>query len=521
MMLKILKFMILILLMLSILLVLLMRASATLKLSLNLSLLYSDYAEAQVSIKVMRKKKDPSAPKPPLNSYMEFAQVERPRILLQLPDIPNNEVNKEIGLRWKNLSKEEKEKFKLKYHENKEKYMEEMQTFEKNPVDQNIEKPSRKKRKKDPLAPKLPLSSFMEFGKQERVKVLSELGNISIGDVGRELGKRWRALSKEEKDVFEREAKENREKYEMEKKKYDEKQNSMKDDISSSSTQSLTISDHSHDQDCGSQQCEDGSDSHGPDSPQLGTEPPQLGPESPQPGPALQDHVRDPPDHSADPKDHGSDTILPPAIKLTDLGFAKQKKYPWHPALRIGVMAKGTRLKVQFFGTGQFGTVDKSKWLAFSEQVEDRIKTPNLMKAAAFKRGLEQMKSLRDKLKSGNGVSVTASGIEFIPQIGGRRFRSLNKDQLQKEEEENLRQMEKKMRQEEGSKTWKCRDCTWTGKYRHRAKLHARDCGQRKMIISKKSIKKKFECSNLKCELSFALRSQLLDHYRYVLSHFD
>ena len=59
----------------------------------------------------------------------------------------------------------------------------------------------------------------------------------------------------------------------------------------------------------------------------------------------------------------GSDTLrsFPAAdtedsvILLENLGFAKQSKYPWHPALKKGLLAKGSRVSVQFFGTGQSG----------------------------------------------------------------------------------------------------------------------------------------------------------------------
>ena len=95
----------------------------------------------------------------------------------------------------------------------------------------------------------------------------------------------------------------------------------------------------------------------------------------------------------------------------------------------------------------------------------------------------------------------------------------LNKDHLQKEEEENTRLMEKKMMQEVGSMFWTCRDCSWKAKYRHKAKAHARDCGQRQKKYIRKARGKKFECSNGTCELTFPLLSQLQDHYRYLKSY--
>ena len=108
------------------------------------------------------------------------------------------------------------------------------------------------------------------------------------------------------------------------------------------------------------------------------------------------------------------------------------------------------------------------------------------MKCAAFRKGLDQMRSLWEKIKHDGNIPASESGIEFTPQIGGRKFRSLNKDCLQKEEEENLLQMEKKMRQVVGGKVWTCRDCSWRGKFSHKAKAHARMCGQRRREHVKK-----------------------------------
>ena len=47
------------------------------------------------------------------------------------------------------------------------------------------------KKKKDPNAPKQPLSAYFIFSTEERLKVKEENPNYSICDVAKELGKRW------------------------------------------------------------------------------------------------------------------------------------------------------------------------------------------------------------------------------------------------------------------------------------------------------------------------------------------
>lgn len=49
---------------------------------------------------------------------------------------------------------------------------------------------------------KKPLSGFMKFSKQERQSVIKENPGIEFTAIGKELGKRWRALSDSEKSKY-------------------------------------------------------------------------------------------------------------------------------------------------------------------------------------------------------------------------------------------------------------------------------------------------------------------------------
>ena len=422
-----------------------------------------------------KKLRDPCSPKPPVNSYLEFAHEVRERIVLDAGgSLSSAEIAKEIGSRWRKLSGEEKKKYEKRYSDNKEKYLklradqaEKTNTTEIEALVAPTPTKPKKKKKRDVLAPKLPLSSFMEFGKVERPKILAELGGISLTEVGRELGNRWRSLSNEEKKVFEDKSKENKLKYQKEKASLEQKR--LSDNLAS------------------------------PDNFV----------------PPLQEEVQPESSPGTSPPLSSSQSDSRP-ITENDLGFAQQKKFPWHPALKTGTLANGSRIRVTLFGTGETITVDKSKWVVFSDRSENRIKTQSRMRNAAFRKGLDQMKSLWEKVQRESDIPSSSSGIEFTPRIGGRKFRALNKDALQKEEAENLLQMEKKMRQEVGSKLWTCKDCSWKGFFRHKAKAHARSCGQRKRENIKQFKKKKFHCSSENCEMSFNMKSKLVAHYKSV-----
>ena len=173
-------------------------------------------------------------------------------------------------------------------------------------------------------------------------------------------------------------------------------------------------------------------------------------------------------------------TASPPeSVKLGDLGFAKEKGFPWHPALCSGSVVKGKRRIVIFLGTGQRVHVNESDWMEYSEEALSRIRRSS-HKSSAFQKGLKELNDLRAKLVQGQLVS--SSGVSVSDQLPTRRFQNLKKDHLQLEEEENDRQLMSKMSYCEESKLWSCKDCPWKGPCRHKAKGHTRDCCKRRKL---------------------------------------
>ena len=77
------------------------------------------------------------------------------------------------------------------------------------------------KKLKDPEAPRRPLSPFMLFVREERAKVVMDMGNSkAIGDVGKELGRRWGLIDQEGKKKYEEAFREDKARYEEEMKTY-------------------------------------------------------------------------------------------------------------------------------------------------------------------------------------------------------------------------------------------------------------------------------------------------------------
>merc|ERR1712172_252232 len=147
--------------------------------------------------------KDPNAPKKPLSAYFLFSQEERLKVKAENPDYSITEVAKELGKRWATLNPDIKTVYEQRYQDARRIYETEMNTY----------KP---KKKKDPNAPKQPLSAYFIFSTEERLKVKNENPNFSICEVAKELGRRWAEMDPSLKQRFQARAEEGRQKYDVE-----------------------------------------------------------------------------------------------------------------------------------------------------------------------------------------------------------------------------------------------------------------------------------------------------------------
>lgn len=78
----------------------------------------------------------------------------------------------------------------------------------------------KKKKKKDPSAPKNPISAYLFFVTEQRAKTTGRKDGKSFSEVARELGKKWKELSADEKQPYLQRAKEDKERYRLAKKEF-------------------------------------------------------------------------------------------------------------------------------------------------------------------------------------------------------------------------------------------------------------------------------------------------------------
>ncbi|XP_051253186.1 high mobility group protein B1b [Dicentrarchus labrax] len=152
--------------------------------------------------------KDPRKPRGKMSSYAYFVQTCREEHKKKHPEASVNfaEFSKKCSERWKTMSPKEKGKFEDMAKLDKVRYEKEMKNY-------IPPKGQKKKRFKDPNAPKRPPSAFFIFCADFRPKVKSEHPGLSIGDTAKKLGDMWNSSTAEDKQPYEKKAAKLKEKY--------------------------------------------------------------------------------------------------------------------------------------------------------------------------------------------------------------------------------------------------------------------------------------------------------------------
>lgn len=122
-----------------------------------------------------------------------------------------------VAARYKTLSAEERAKWDEKAKADKKRYEEEMANYSAPEESDNdeLEQP-KKKAKKDKNAPTRARSAFIFFGSDIRDKIKSENADLSFAEVNKQIGERWKLLSSEEKEKYERMAATDKTRYKKE-----------------------------------------------------------------------------------------------------------------------------------------------------------------------------------------------------------------------------------------------------------------------------------------------------------------
>jgi len=138
-------------------------------------------------------------------------------------NVPFQEFSKKCATRWKTMTDREKLWFNQMAEEDKKRFEFEQQVV--------VAKKKRVKRTKDPNAPKRALSGFFWFSNEERAKVVAANPDFKVGDIAKELGRRWSECDPASRARFEQLAAQDRQRYEKEKHEYSQQQRQGTPDI--------------------------------------------------------------------------------------------------------------------------------------------------------------------------------------------------------------------------------------------------------------------------------------------------
>merc|ERR1719204_2512815 len=168
--------------------------------------------------------KDPNCPKRPLSAYMLWMASVREEVAEQHPNYSITDVAKKLGKMWKSVTDKEKEQYISQASALKAAYVKKMEKYKasssyakhQKALAEYKAKAQRKPFKKDPNAPKRPLSGYMIFVNAVRDKVVNDNPDMKVTDVLREIGGMWRDLSESDKQFYQAKAVKLKAKYEME-----------------------------------------------------------------------------------------------------------------------------------------------------------------------------------------------------------------------------------------------------------------------------------------------------------------
>lgn len=125
------------------------------------------------------------------------------------------EFSRQCAERWKNMGEHEKKHFHDMASNDKKRYDEEMKHY----VPPKGTKKGRR-RQKDPSAPKRALSAFFWFCHDERPAVRSINPDMKVGEIAKELGRRWAAVNPDVKRKYEAMADRDKARYDREMETY-------------------------------------------------------------------------------------------------------------------------------------------------------------------------------------------------------------------------------------------------------------------------------------------------------------
>eukprot|EP01013_Petalomonas_cantuscygni_P033172 TRINITY_DN59_c0_g1_i8.p1 TRINITY_DN59_c0_g1~~TRINITY_DN59_c0_g1_i8.p1 ORF type:complete len:297 (-),score=68.96 TRINITY_DN59_c0_g1_i8:788-1678(-) len=180
---------------------------------------------------------DPARPKAPRTAFMEFTNDHRQELLDDQPDLAKNvkAIASIMGAKWRELPKEDQDKYKTEYAEKKRHYDTALASyFESHPGAKDLEIEAKRRRKAEvsrkrsraagkgaasggrEKGPKKPLIPFFFFVMKQRPIVKAEMPHAKPTEITTAVAERWRMLTEDDKREFQIMAENDKERYQRE-----------------------------------------------------------------------------------------------------------------------------------------------------------------------------------------------------------------------------------------------------------------------------------------------------------------
>lgn len=170
--------------------------------------------------KTQRTRKDPRAPKRSKSAYILFSIENRESVKAEIGSGARvGDIAKKTSQRWKALSDADRAHWEKLSKADRDRYQEEKKSYS-----GPLVIPGGSKIKKDPAAPKRPLTAFLCFSQKMRPGIQEKNPGWRIAEMSQELGRMWREMSEEERQPYIESVQEQRKDWLVENAKYKQEQ---------------------------------------------------------------------------------------------------------------------------------------------------------------------------------------------------------------------------------------------------------------------------------------------------------
>lgn len=164
-----------------------------------------------------KKKKRKGSPKNPLSAYTCFVMETRPIVACDNPQMTFGEVASQVGVMWRNLGPESRQKYTQRAEVDKQRYETEMRIWNQKLADEAAAAAAEGKKKKKKTGPRNPLSAYTYFVMEMRPIVTNENPGKTFGQVASKVGQMWRDLNADNRMKYNLKAVEDKKRFEREK----------------------------------------------------------------------------------------------------------------------------------------------------------------------------------------------------------------------------------------------------------------------------------------------------------------